>query len=152
MNPILAIDPGAGGGFAWRDVEGQVDARAMPEGMTAQIDALRELAAGLPGLEAVIERAGYWFPGDHPNSACTFARHCGHIEAALYALGVPCRSVPPGVWMRSLGKLPKDKAGRKRAIREHMARRHPHLRVTLATADALGILGWSLERGVSCLK
>lgn len=152
MTPILAIDPGAGGGLAWRDAAGEVGACAMPEGMTAQIDALRELAAGLPGLEAVIERAGYWFPGDHPNHACTFARHCGHLEAALYALGVPCRAVPPAVWMRSLGKLPKDKAGRKRAIRELMARRHPHLKVTLATADALGILTWTIERAETCSK
>jgi len=36
-------------------------------------------------------------------------------------------------------------AGRKRAIRELMARHHPRLKVTLATADALAILGWALR-------
>ena len=61
-------------------------------------------------------------------------------------LGVPFRDVPPAVWMKTLGTLPKVKADRKRAIRELMARRHPHLTVTLATADALGILEWAMAR------
>ena len=66
-------------------------------------------------------------------------------------LGVPMREVAPGVWMRTLGKLPSEKGARKRAIRELMARRYPQLGVTLKTADALGILTWELEaarRGV----
>jgi len=146
MNPLLAIDPGASGGYAWRDAGGIVHAAALPDGMTAHVDALRTLAAGMPGLTAVVERAGWWMPGDHPNSACKFARHCGHLEAALYALGVPFRDVPPPVWMKTLGTLPKVKADRKRAIKELMARRHPHLTVTLATADALGILEWATAR------
>ena len=74
-----------------------------------------------------------------------FARHCGHLEAALYTLGVPRRDVAPGVWMKCLGTLPKDKPQRKRAIREAMAVRHQHLAVTLATADALGILEWAVQ-------
>jgi len=142
---ILAIDPGASGGLAWTDADGHVHAYPLPEGMTAQVDRLRELAAELPGLKAVIERAGYWMPGDHPNSAARFARHCGHLEAALYAVGIPFRQVPPAKWMKSLGTLPKEKPARKRAIREEMARRFPHLAVTLATADALGILCWARE-------
>jgi hypothetical protein len=145
MKPLLAIDPGASGGLAWRDGEGSVDACPMPEGMTTQVDLLRSLAAQLPGVEAVLEKVGYWMPGDHPNSAAKFARHCGHLEAALYAFGIPFREVAPGVWMKSLGTLPKEKAGRKRAIRELMARRYPHLAVTLKTADALGMLTAALE-------
>ena len=146
MTPHLAIDPGAGGGLAWVDVDGIVRAEAMPDGMTAQVDRLLALAAELPGLSAVVERVGWWMPGDHPNSACKFARHCGHLEAALYALGVSRRPVAPVIWMKSLGALPKVKADRKRAIREEMAARHPHLAVTLRTADALGILTWALEK------
>jgi hypothetical protein len=138
----LAIDPGASGGLAWVDEDGVVGAEKMPDGMTAIVDRLRELACELPGCSAVIEKVGHWMPGDHPNAATKFARHCGHIEAALYALGVPFDDVAPGVWMRGLGQWPKDKSSRKRAIREEMARRYPHLRVTLKTADALGILTW----------
>ena len=140
MKPSIAIDPGASGGIAWRDAEGAVHAVPMPEGMTAQVDFLRSLAAQLPGVEAIVEKVGYWMPGDHPNSACKFARHCGQLEAALYALGVPFTEVAPGVWMKKMGSLPKDKRQRKATIRELMARLFPGLRVTLSTADALALL------------
>jgi hypothetical protein len=150
MNSTLAIDPGASGGLAWTDPTGAVLTRSMPDGMTAQVDALRELVAALPGVSAVVEKVGGYMPGNSGPAACTFARHCGNIEAALYTLGVPVRQVAPQTWMKSLGALPREKADRKRAIRELMARRYPHLTVTLATADALGILTWTLskEKGV----
>ena len=147
MTPILAIDPGASGGLAWRTPDGIVHAEPMPDGMTAQVDRLRALAAGLPGLTAVMEKVGTYVPGNHVGSACTFARHCGHLEAALYALGIPFTEVAPRVWMRKLGTLPKDKAERKRAIREEMQRRFPGLEVTLKTADALALLSLSPDAG-----
>jgi hypothetical protein len=140
MTPLLAIDPGASGGIAWRDADGIVHADPMLDGMTAQVDFLRSLAAELPGLTAVMEKVGTYVPGNHVGSACTFARHCGHLEAALYALGIPFTEVAPAVWMRKLGTLPKEKPARKRAIRELMARRFPSLGVTLTTADALALL------------
>ena len=146
MRHVIAIDPGAKGGLACTDSEGVVQAENMPEGMTAIVDRLRELTAGLPGLISVVEKVGNWVPGDHPNAATKFARHCGHVEAALYSLGVPLEDVAPSVWMRSMGVLPKDKSARKRAIKELMARRYPHLDVTLVTADALGVLTWYLGK------
>jgi len=144
MKRLLAIDPGASGGFAWVDYDGIVQAESMPVGMTAVVDRMRELAAELVGIVGVVEKVGLWMPGDHPNAATKFARHCGQIEAGLYSLGIPFEDVAPGVWMKSLGVLPKEKADRKRMIRELMARRYPHLRVTLDTADALGLLTWKL--------
>ena len=148
MKPLLAIDPGAAGGVAWRAADGSVGAAPMPEGMTAQVDFLRSLVAEHRELQAVLEKVGYWMPGDHPNSACKFARHCGHLESALYTLAVPFTEVVPGVWMKSLGVLPKDKPARKSAIRELMARRFPHLSVTLKTADALALLTFFESRQV----
>ena len=146
MRCVIAIDPGASGGLAWVDGDGVVGAECMPDGMTAVVDRLRAMSCELTGCAAVVEKVGHWVPGDHPNAATKFARHCGNVEAALYGLGIPFRDVAPGVWMRSLGKLPSEKAARKRAIRELMARRYPHLAVTLKTADALGILTWEMER------
>lgn len=140
MQTLIAIDPGAAGGVAWRDADGVVHAVPMPEGMTAQVDFLRGLAAQLPGVAAVMEKVGTYVPGNHVGSACTFARHCGHLEAALYAVGVPFTEVAPQVWMKQLGSLPADKSLRKKAIRELMARRFPSLSVTLKTADALALL------------
>jgi hypothetical protein len=97
---------------------------------------LRDLAS-LSGLTAVMEKVGTYVPGNHVGYACTFARHCGHLEAALYTLGSLFTEVELAVWMKSLGALPKDKRERKRAIPEEMARRHPSLHVTLMTGEVL---------------
>ncbi len=140
---ILAIDPGAGGGMAWLDEEGTAHAESMPDGMTEQVDFLRGLACDLLGAIAVIERVGGYMPGNSGPASVKFARHCGHLEAACYAVGLPVKYVAPQTWMKALGALPKDKKERKRAIKEAMARLYPHLTVTLKTADALGILTWA---------
>lgn len=147
MTPIIAIDPGALGGIATIDRDGIERAESMPDGMTEIIDHLRNEAAMLgPDAIAVIENVGGYMPGNSGPAACKFARHVGNIEAALYCLGIPTDRVTPQVWMKSLGTLPKDKQERKRAIKERMARRYPHLGVTLSTADALGILTWARGR------
>jgi len=146
MNPILCIDPGASGGLAIFDTYNDVAAWSMPEGMTAQIDAIRAASAENPNLTAVIEKVGFHRPGNSAVSTAKFARHCGHLEAALYSVGVPFEEVAPGVWMKALGALPADKTARKNAIKEQVARRFPHLDVTLKTADALGMLVWAMQR------
>ncbi len=146
MKPILAIDPGAAGGFAWIDAEGTVNAEPMPDGMTGQADRLRSLVAGSPLLSAVVEKVGTYRPGNSGPAAATFARHCGNIEAVLYLLGIPTKAVAPGVWQRCCGSLSKEKAARKRSIKEQMARSYPHVSVTLKTADALGILTWAMSQ------
>ena len=143
MKPILCIDPGASGGMAIFGLDGCVEAVPMPEGMTAQIDAIRHIAATNPGLKAVIENVGFHRPRNSAVATATFARHVGHIEAALYTLGVPTITVTPTKWMAALGSRPADKTARKNAIKENVARRFPHLTVTLKTADALGMLVWA---------
>lgn len=139
----LCIDPGASGGLAWRDNEGTLFVIPMPYGMTGIVSLIQELKAKMPNLYATVERVGGYMPGNSGPAACKFARHCGHIEAALYAYAVSFRMVAPQVWMRALGALPKDKGERKRAIKEVVARLYPTVSVTLKTADALGILAWA---------
>lgn len=147
MKPIIAIDPGASGGIATIDRDGVERAEPMHDSMTDIIDHLRNEAAMLgPDAVAFVENVGGYRPGNSGPSAYKFARHVGQIEAALYCLGVPTTQVAPQTWMRALGTLPADKAERKRTIKERMARKHPHLGVTLATADALGILTWARQR------
>ena len=140
----LAIDPGANGGIAWIDDEGIVLARKMPDGMTAIADALRELSAN-GYRQAVLENVGGYMPGNSGPASVKFARHVGHLEAICYCLGISVVKVAPNTWMKGIGTYPKDKAERKRAIKEDMARRYPHLTVTLTTADALGMLTWVLK-------
>ena len=146
MNPILCIDPGASGGLALLNREGNVEAFPMPATMTEQIDAIRHIAATNPGIKAVIEKVGFHRPGNSAVSTAKFARHCGHLEAALYSVGIPFEEVAPGTWMKTIGALPADKTARKNAIKEQVARRFPHLDVTLKTADALGMLVWAMQR------
>jgi hypothetical protein len=148
MNPILCIDPGASGGLAVQPPYGMVEAQAMPEGMTAQIDAIRAIAANFPGLVAYIENVGFHRPGNSAVATAKFARHVGHLEAALYACGIPTTTVTPSKWMAALGTMPADKKDRKNAIKEKVARQFPHLKVTLGVADALGILVWARTKTV----
>jgi len=143
MKPILCIDPGASGGLALLNHESIIAAFPMPEGMTAQIDAIRAMAVANPGLVAVMEKVGFHRPGNSAVASCKFARHVGHLEAALYTCGIPFVEVTPHKWMAAIGTMPADKKARKNAIKEEMARRFPHLMVTLGVADALGILCWA---------
>lgn len=145
MKNILAIDPGASGGLAWIN-DGSVIAVPMPEGMTAQADLIRTIAVSHHGIAVVMERVGTYMPGNSGPAAATFARHCGHLDAICYMAGLAVTLVSPQKWMKSMGALPKDKMERKRAIKELMARRYPHLTVTLKTADALGILTWAMAQ------
>ena len=131
MKPILAIDPGINGGLAWRDHHGGIYAINMPDGMAETVDTLRGLLCTVLHLTAYVEQVGGYRPGNSGPSAATFARHCGHIEAALYTLGIPTVFVLPMKWQKAIGGFPADKAERKRAIKEAMARRYPHLTVTL---------------------
>ena len=120
----------------------------MPDGMTDLVDRLRKLRAlrispvRLASRKVIIEKVGNYMPGNSGPSAAKFARHCGHIECACYCLGFSTEQVAPQKWMKALGTMPKDKAQRKRHIKELMARKHPHLIVTLVNADALGIMEW----------
>ena len=139
---LLSIDPGAGGGIAIDTEDGVCDARNMPESMTELCDVLREYRiAGY--AHAIVERTGTYMPGNSGPGAATFARHCGHIDAALYCAGIAIHANPtPQQWMKKIGvpNFGKDKASRKRWIKEWAQRRFPYLNVTLKTADALAMM------------
>lgn len=147
---LLAIDPGASGGFAWTSAANgyAVETAPMPEGMSAQIDFIRSLAAsyGCVKLPVVIENVGFHMPGNSAVATAKFARHVGHLEAAAYTLAMPVTYVAPQTWMKGIGTWPKEKRERKAAIKEAMARLYPHLTVTLKTADALGLLTFYLRK------
>lgn len=140
---IVAIDPGASGGFAWTDESGHVHATPMPETMSDQADFIAQFAES--GYIMVIEKVGAYMPGNSGPASVKFARHCGHLEAIAYCFKIPSTQVAPQVWMKVFGALSKDKTERKNAIKEHVARLYPHLKVNLKTADALGILTWAIK-------
>ena len=134
---MIAIDPGKSGGIAWIEDE-VVHACNMPKTMTGIIDKFIELKTICKSC--VVEKTGGYRPGNSGPASVKFARHCGNIEAALYAIGIPFDEVTAAVWQRKLATFSKDKKERKNQIKEMMQRKYPHLKVTLLTADALGIL------------
>lgn len=138
---IMTIDPGINGGIAWIDSDGYERCEKMPEGMTEQADFIRSLAVqGGYITKAYMEKTGTYQPGNSGPGAVTFARHCGNLEMCLYMIGLPTEQIAPSVWMKNLGKFSKEKAVRKKEIKDMVQRLCPHLKVTLAVSDALGML------------
>lgn len=153
---LIAIDPGANGGIA---VVSTTDNRPVVMKMPDTPKDIYDLFFGLntvhgfPRLEihAIVEKVGMHRQGNNASASCKFARHCGHIEMALIALGIPFEEVGAAQWMKVCGTLPtgstpKDKTKRKNAIKDFVQRRYPSIKCTLWAADALGILTYQLER------
>jgi len=146
---IIAIDPGASGGLAWRDDDGVVNCADMPDTPGDILDQIRTLKVMGREVIAYMEKTGGYMPGNSGPSACKFARGCGLLEGAIMALSIPLIEVAPGVWMKTLGSLPQDKRERKNAIKALMQARYPHLKITLSTADALGLLTYAIGKQIS---
>ena len=162
---MIAIDPGQKGGIAF-EKHGVIDAIKMPEGMTAQAGCLKELA-DIADCVCTMENVGGYMPGNSGPAAVTFGRHLGNLEAILYMCNVSVTLVTPSKWMNALGfsvnyylpanykelekgeqKKVRAKAvtANKRAIKEAMARLYPHVKVTLATSDALGLMTYVMRK------
>ena len=142
---IIGIDPGAKGAIAWK-LDTHVDTFKMPDTPTDIFSELMDLRSGSRGVTCVLESAGFHVAGNNASASCKFARHCDHVEMALIAAGIPFESIHPTKWMKHLGAMPKDKAERKRHIKDLMQRLYPHIDVTLINADALGILTWATRQ------
>ncbi len=156
----IAIDPGASGGIATSDTLGVVRVYKMPETPKDIHDLLFDLRytpCVLPTkieCRAVVESIsmGLFAPGEDVSGKSKMVamfklhRHCGQLEGFLLALGIPFESVSPQKWMAHHGVMPKDRAKRKRHIKDIVQRKYPEIRVILNTADALGILTYTLER------
>lgn len=138
---IIAIDPGISGAIAFLDDDGRVGVDSMPP-------TLRDIAEHLISLGpsvAYLEDVGRHVQGNNAQASATFARHCGALEMALVCLRIPFQSIAPRKWQKAY-TLPKDKADKKRAIRDLMQRRYPDIKVTLVNADALAILTAATDR------
>ena len=142
---VIAIDPGANGAIAYCSDDGTVLVEPMPKIPTEQEALLRHLKDHKLG-PVIMEKTGNYMPGNSGPASVKFARHCGILEGIIIALKLPLIEVAPSKWMKAMGAISKEKAQRKRDIKELMQKRFPHLKVTLKNADALGILVWYQER------
>lgn len=126
-----------------------VSVRRMPETYQDIYDVLSGINA-LATNDAVcyLEDVGQGIPGQSSRATATFARHNGHIEMALYALGVPTVKVKPQKWERHYSNTIGTSRGRSRSrwknkLKEEAQRRFPKERITLWNADALLILEYA---------
>ncbi len=165
---LIAIDPGVSGGIA-TNKGGVVSAIKMPEtpmDIIYFLESLIDDTLERPGnsVKAYVERVGTYMPGNSGPAAVAFARHCGVLDAALLALRIPAVYPTPRAWMDAfIGKqtyhkmpkavpqkerlriLAKRKTERKNKIKAKCQALWPELKITLAVADALGILWYGMR-------
>ena len=161
----VAIDPGANGGIAWQNLDGHVQAIKMP-GTVAEIrNSLNNISGPNQGiLRVVLENVGQYRKGNSGPAAAKFARHVGNLEGLLCGMGISQDlPVSPLKWQKIVPSIPKfskipievqgkernkilakRKTLRKNHIKDCMQKMYPDIKVTLALADALGILTWKL--------
>lgn len=145
MKYIIGIDPGANGGIAVLDIDGNViDVRKMPDTPQDILECLRKYSSStLFSNDGVcyLEKVGTGMPGQSSKATATFARHCGHLEMALLALGIKTNDVTPNKWEKSyqLGKSTEaiSKTAWKNRLKAKAQQLFPKERVTLAVCDAL---------------
>lgn len=149
---VIGIDPGKNGGIAVVDCTGAiVDVVKMPETMQDLLDYLRDLAS--PDAVCYMESVGFGMPGQSSSATAKFARHCGHLEMALLALGIPVVTVTPNKWEKSfqLGKSGEyTKTEWKNRLKGKAQQLFPSLgrRITLCTCDALLLARYGRDKEV----
>ena len=140
-NYYIGIDPGASGGIAVLDEDGAVkDVRNMPDTPADILEYFKAYQA-FPCV-CVLEDVGQGMPGQSSSATAKFARHNGHLEMALLALGIKTVKARPQKWEKvyALGKSTAfEKAEWKRKLKERAQQLFPQLgkKVTLKTCDAL---------------
>ena len=140
---LIGVDPGAKGGIAVLDGT-RLTTYNMPDtfpDIFAHFHAIREEFAPRT-VTCVMERVGLGLPGQSSKATATFARHCGHLEMALYALGIPTEEVTPQKWQKaysnSIGTAKGlTKTEWKNKLKGLAQRLYPTEKVTLNTADAI---------------
>lgn len=144
MKYVIGIDPGTNGGIAALDMNGNVVyVGKMPDTPQDILERLRHFAGTeLFSSDTVcyLEKVGTGMPGQSSKATATFARHCGHLEMALLALGIKTNDVTPNKWEKSyqLGKSSAaSKTEWKNKLKAKAQQLFPKERVTLAVCDAL---------------
>ncbi len=144
---IIGVDPGALGGIAVLDgTNGEVvECVKMP---STPMDILSYLRNWDSSSVCYLEDVGMGMPGQSSKATATFARHNGHLEMALLALGISTIKVTPQKWQKALGlsgKKGESKQSHKNRIKAKMQSRHPSVKMTLWAADALAIASYGFE-------
>jgi crossover junction endodeoxyribonuclease RuvC len=140
MRTYIGIDPGASGGICVYE-DGKIMTFNMPDTYPDIYGLLKRLA-DVPDVCAVLEDVGHGLPGQSSSATAKFARHNGHLEMALYALGIPTVKATPQRWQKmfsnSIGSSKGcEKREWKNRLKQLAQQMFPGTKVTLNTADAI---------------
>lgn len=140
---IIGIDPGASGGIAVLE-DSHIETHNMPDTFPDIYNLFADITGTHPGKDflAVLEDVGHGMPGQSSKATAMFARHNGHIEMALYSLGIRAFKVTPQKWQKhysnSLGKSSGyEKREWKNKLKGLAQQMFPSEKVTLKNADAI---------------
>ena len=135
----IGVDPGASGGIAAVQTNGQVyQLEKMPAtdvDVLALLTAWREGGAGSLGAHAVLERVAAWRGCPMgPSTILKLGAHWGGLQMALSAVGIAYDVVQPQKWQAAMGCLT---GGDKNVSKRRAQALFPGVTITHATADAL---------------
>ncbi len=137
---LLAVDPGKSGGIAYLDSDGLSHALSMPPTCRDLHRQLEILAS--PPATCFLEDLPLFRGVLTPRSTAVLFRNFGQIEGVLAALGCRTEYLTPRMWQSTLrlGSAADHGKRWKAHLRIRAQALHPHLHVTLKTADALLLL------------
>ena len=140
---IIGIDPGASGGIAVLNSP-DIKTYNMPETYPDIYNLFVDICQDYLDYDvlAIMEDVGHGMPGQSSKATAVFARHNGHLEMALYALGIRTVKVTPQKWQkhysnslgRSSGYEKRDWKNKLKGLAQQM---FPTVKVTLKNADAI---------------
>ena len=152
---VIGIDPGLNGGIAIvYSTDGLINTFKMPETYPDIYNLLHNIKlTSANGVRCVLEDVGKGVPGQSSKATATFARHNGHLEMALYALGIPTEKVTPQKWQKfysnSVGKSTGlSKTEWKNKLKGLAQSLYPTEAITLNTADAVLIAHYGKQNKI----
>ena len=152
---IIGIDPGEKGGIAiLYQTDGLINTFNMPETYPDIYNLLKNITlTSAHGVKCYLEDVGKGVPGQSSSATAKFARHNGHLEMALYALGIQTEKVTPQKWQKfysnQVGKSTGlSKTEWKNKLKGLAQALYPTEKITLSTADAVLIAHYGKKQEV----
>jgi|TARA_R110000744_G_scaffold81015_4_gene159236 hypothetical protein len=147
----IGIDPGKSGGICAYDGKKMRNVQACPSDPRGMANSLREIirdfdieGLGKDSVQVIIEHV-HAFPSDGRSSVFKFGTNYGMWLGICASYDLDVTTVPPQVWMKKYGELPKEKQERKRYLKMLALSYFQDLKITLKTADAILIAKYGFE-------
>ena len=136
----IGIDPGKSGGICvYNPYRDSVDLNKMPDTIHGIVTLMRDIVTQYEeeDIRLVLEKV-HSMPGQGVASTFTFGQGFGQLQGVIAALGLSYIEVIPNRWMKLIGTMPKDKAERKKFIKDWVEKRSGKS-IPLYIADAVAI-------------